>query len=306
MADDAGQTAMNRYEKIPGGPEGRWTTVYKARNRDTGELVALKRIPLDDYGGNGVPNLAIREISLLKRLSHPNVVRLHDVIHWNARLYLVFEYLDQDLKKYMDTVSAGGFTPALVKSCLFQLVRGIAFCHSQRVLHRDLKPQNLLIGRGGVLKLADFGLARAFSIPVRTYSHEVVTLWYRSPEILLGSRHYSTPVDTWSIGCIFAEMSNRRPLFPGDSEIDELFKIFQQRGTPDETSWPGVSALPDYKAAFPRWRCRPLRLICPNLCEHGLDLMGKLLQYEPSERISARAALVHPYFEDLDHSTLPC
>ena len=295
--------SLDRYEKIPGGPEGRWTSVYKARDRDTGELVALKRIRLDD---EGLPNTTIREISLLKRLSHPNVVRLHDVIQCDARLYLVFEFLEQDLKKYMHTVGAGGFTPSLVKSCLFQLVRGIAFCHSRRVLHRDLKPQNLLIGRGGALKLADFGLARAFSIPVRSYTHEVVTLWYRAPEILLGSRHYSTPVDTWSIGCIFAEMSNWRPLFPGDSEIDELFKIFQKLGTPDETSWPGVSALPDYKATFPRWSRRPLRSICPNLCEHGLDLMGKLLQYEPNQRISARAALEHPYFEDLDHSTLPC
>jgi cyclin-dependent kinase 2 len=293
-----------RYKKVEKIGEGTYGVVYKARDRDTGDLVALKKIRLEAED-EGVPSTAIREISLLKELSHPNVVRLKDVIHWDAKLYLVFEFLDQDLKKYMDTVGVGGFTPALVKSYLFQLVRGIAFCHSHRVLHRDLKPQNLLIDRAGALKLADFGLARAFGIPVRTYTHEVVTLWYRAPEILLGSRHYSTPVDTWSIGCIFAEMSNRLPLFPGDSEIDELFKIFQKLGTPDEASWPGVAALPDYKSSFPKWQRRPLRSICPHLCEDGLDLLGKMLVYEPNQRISARAALEHKYFADLDHSLLP-
>jgi cyclin-dependent kinase len=110
---------------------------------------------------------------------------------------------------------------------MYQLLSGIAFCHGHRVVHRDLKPQNLLIDKEGALKLADFGLARAFGIPIRTYTHEVVTLWYRAPEILLGSRHYSTAVDVWSAGCIFAEMATHKPLFPGDSEIDELFKIFR-------------------------------------------------------------------------------
>merc|ERR1719223_283861 len=133
------------------------------------------------------------------------------------------------------------------------MIAGLNFCHARRIIHRDLKPQNLLIDRNGTLKLADFGLARAFGIPVRTYTHEVVTLWYRAPEILLGSKHYSTPVDLWSVGCIFAEMITNRPLFPGDSEIDELFRIFRVCGTPNEELWPGVSSLPDYKPTFPNW-----------------------------------------------------
>lgn len=139
----------------------------------------------------------------------------------------MFEFLDQDLKKYMDNSTPPQMNKMLVKSYLHQLLRGVEYCHAHRVLHRDLKPQNLLIDRHGHLKLADFGLARAFGIPIRTYTHEVVTLWYRAPEILLGARHYSTPVDIWSVGCIFAEMVNHQALFPGDSEIDQLFRIFR-------------------------------------------------------------------------------
>ena len=153
-------------------------------------------------------------------------------------------------------------------------------------MHRDLKPQNLLVDqRTNALKLADFGLARAFGIPVRAYTHEVVTLWYRSPEILLGARHYSTPVDVWSIGCIFAEMINHTALFPGDSEIDQLFRIFRVLGTPDDGMWPSVSTLPDYKAQFPQWKAKPWEEICPALGEDGLDLLRSLL--------SVRAARAH-------------
>ena len=145
----------------------------------------------------------------LKELQHPNIVRLYDVVHTERKLTLVFEFLDQDLKKYLDVCDSGLDLPIL-KSFLYQLLMGVAYCHHHRVLHRDLKPPNLLINREGQLKLADFGLARAFGIPVRSYTHEVVTLWYRAPDVLMGSRKYSTPVDIWSIGCIFAEMVNGR------------------------------------------------------------------------------------------------
>nr|POE86354.1 cell division control protein 2 like [Quercus suber] len=147
--------------------------------------------------------------------------------------------------------------------------------------------------------LADFGLARAFGIPVRTFTHEVVTLWYRAPEILLGSRHYSTPVDVWSVGCIFAEMVNQRALFPGDSEIDELFKIFRVLGTPNDNTWPGVTSLPDYKSTFPKWPPKDLATMVPSLDSAGVDLLSKMLCFDPSRRITARSALEHEYFKDI-------
>ena len=221
--------------------------MYRARDLSaSGRVVALKKIRLEAED-EGVPSTAIREISLLKEMRDPNIVRLFNIVHAEGhKLYLVFEFLDLDLKKYMESlpVSLGGrakplpegssellhtmgMSPAIVQKWLMQLCLGVRYCHSHRVLHRDLKPQNLRIDAEGNMKLADFGLARAFGVPLRTYTHEVVTLWYRSPEILLGGRQYSTGVDMWSVGAIFAEMCTRKPLFPGDSEIDEIFKIFR-------------------------------------------------------------------------------
>ncbi|KAJ6059900.1 hypothetical protein N7499_003114 [Penicillium canescens] len=177
-----------------------------------------------------------------------------------------------------------GLGDAMVKKFMVQLVEGIRYCHSRRILHRDLKPQNLLIDRDGNLKLADFGQARAFGVPLRTYTHEVVTLWYRCPEILLGGRQYSTGVDMWSVGTIFAEMYTRKPLFPGDSEIDEIFKIFRVLGTPDEELWP------DWK--------RPDASIVPGMEPAGLELLDALLEYDPAHRLSAKQACIHPYFRN--------
>ncbi|KAJ2766131.1 cyclin-dependent kinase 5, partial [Coemansia linderi] len=165
--------------------EGTYGIVYKAQNRETNEVVALKRIRLDNEE-EGVPCTAIREISLLKELKHPNIVGLFDVLHTEKKLTLVFEFMDSDLKKFADAYG-GDLDPLTVKHLLYQLLCGIAYCHRNRVLHRDLKPQNLLINKRGDLKLGDFGLARAFGIPVRSYSHEVVTLWYRAPDVLMGS-----------------------------------------------------------------------------------------------------------------------
>merc|ERR1712117_1015862 len=245
---------LDDFVKIEKIGEGTYGVVFKGRNKKTGEIVGMKKIRLESEE-EGVPSTAIREISLLKELQHPNIVCLQDVIMQENRLYLIFEFLTMDLKKYMDTSVSENemISKTLVKSYTYQILQGMLFCHQRRVLHRDLKPQNLLIDKNGAIKLADFGLARAVGIPVRVYTHEVVTLWYRAPEILLGSTKYSCPVDMWSIGCIFAEMANKRPLFQGDSEIDQLFRIFRVLKTPTDDMWPGVSSLPDFKATFPAW-----------------------------------------------------
>jgi cyclin-dependent kinase 1 len=264
---------MDDYVKIEKIGEGTYGVVYKGRNKKNGHVVALKKIRLTAEE-EGVPSTAIREISLLKELQHPNVVKLEDIVHQENKLYLVFEFLQYDLKRYLDTIPVGVTLDAmLVKSYTYQILIGICHCHCRRVLHRDLKPQNLLIDKKGAIKLADFGLARAFGIPVRMYTHEVVTLWYRAPEILLGAQRYSTPMDVWSIGCIMAEMITKRPIFHGDSEIDQLFRIFRSLGTPTEKEWPGVSTLPDYKSTFPKWTGQSLSKLVPGLDSKGVDLL---------------------------------
>lgn len=288
---------MENYAKLEKVGEGTYGVVYKAREISTNRIVALKKIRLEAED-EGVPSTAIREISLLKELNDENVVRLFDIVHADQKLYLVFEFLDMDLKRFMESGNSRGepITLDIVKKFTYQLTSGLNYCHAHRILHRDLKPQNLLIDRDLNLKLADFGLARAFGVPLRTYTHEVVTLWYRSPEVLLGSRHYSTALDIWSVGCIFAEMALRgQPLFPGDSEIDQIFKIFRILGTPNEETWPGVQSLPDYKSTFPNWSPSELEQIVEPLNADGIDLLKKTLVYDSAQRISAKRALLHPY-----------
>ncbi|KAI9501589.1 cyclin-dependent kinase 5 [Coemansia spiralis] len=316
---------MEKYQKIEKLGEGTYGIVYKAQNRETNEVVALKRIRLDNEE-EGVPCTAIREISLLKELKHPNIVGLFDVLHTEKKLTLVFEFMDSDLKKFVDAYG-GDLDPLTVKHLLYQLLCGIAYCHRNRVLHRDLKPQNLLINKRGDLKLGDFGLARAFGIPVRSYSHEVVTLWYRAPDVLMGSRQYDTSIDIWSIGCIFAEMATGRPFFAGTSIDDQVLHIFKIMGTPIDSPssdvsspsaqqqqqqqngsgepdyarrlWPGCAQLPDWKRSFPIYPGVALEPLLPKLSAKGIDLLRRLLEYAPEKRISAEQALSHPYFDEL-------
>ncbi|KAG8945135.1 Cyclin-dependent kinase catalytic subunit [Tulasnella sp. 424] len=302
---------MENYSKLEKIGEGTYGVVYKARDITKNKVVALKKIRLEAED-EGVPSTAIREISLLKELDDPNIVSLLDIVHADNKLFLVFEFLDLDLKKYMETVYAGsgdasnpvvarGLGKEVIQKFTFQLIKGLHYCHAHRILHRDLKPQNLLIDSEGNLKLADFGLARAFGIPLRTYTHEVVTLWYRAPEVLLGSRHYSTAIDMWSVGCIMAEMIMKgTPLFPGDSEIDQIFRIFRIMGTPTEQTWPGVSQLPDYKPSFPRWHSQDLMTAVEGIDEVACDLLAQTLIYDSARRMSAKRALLHPYFNDIE------
>ncbi|XP_044736363.1 cyclin-dependent kinase 14 isoform X2 [Chrysoperla carnea] len=296
------------YIKLEQLGEGSYATVFKGYSNLTNQVVALKEIRLQEE--EGAPFTAIREASLLKELKHTNIVTLHDIVHTRETLTFVFEYVHTDLSQYMER-HPGGLVCNNVRLFLFQLLRGLAYCHKRRVLHRDVKPQNLLISEIGELKLADFGLARAKSVPSHTYSHEVVTLWYRPPDVLLGSTEYSTSLDMWGVGCIFVEMLTGVPTFPGVRDIyDQLVKIFKMLGTPGEEEWPGVTRLPGYKPERLGWyRSRPLGVCWPRLHDTplGESMAEALLQLDPDKRIDAASALQHPYFSKLPRKvhTLP-
>uniref|UniRef100_A0A8D3CT98 cyclin-dependent kinase n=1 Tax=Scophthalmus maximus TaxID=52904 RepID=A0A8D3CT98_SCOMX len=273
---DIGFGKLETYVKLGKLGEGTYATVFKGRSKLTENLVALKEIRLEHE--EGAPCTAIREVSLLKNLKHANIVTLHDIIHTDRCLTLVFEYLDSDLKQYLDNCG-NLMSMHNVKIFMFQLLRGLSYCHKRKILHRDLKPQNLLINDKGELKLADFGLARAKSVPTKTYSNEVVTLWYRPPDVLLGSTEYSTPIDMWGVGCILFEMATGRPMFPGATVKEELHLIFRLIGTPTEESWPGISGSEEFRSyLFPQYRPQAL------------------INHVPRSRISSEAALRHPYF----------
>lgn len=286
---------IESYFKLHKLGQGTYATVYKGKSRLTDNLVALKEIKLEYE--EGAPCTAIREVSLLRELRHANIVTLHDIIHTEKCLTLVFEYLDKDLKRYMDD-NRNFLSLINVRLFLFQLLRGLAYCHKRRILHRDLKPQNLLINERGELKLADFGLARAKSVPTKTYSNEVVTLWYRPPDVLLGSTEYSTSIDMWGVGCIFHEMASGRPLFPGSTIEDELRFICSILGQPpDELK----SKLDMYFSSVeqPVVNKNRLQMLAPRLDADGIDLVRKFLMYDAKKRISANSAMRHPYFECL-------
>lgn len=288
---------LESYSKLEKLGEGTYATVFKGMSCLTEGKVALKEIRLEHE--EGVPCTAIREIALLKDLKHSNIVTLHDVIHTDKSLTLVFEYVECDLKQYLE--ECGNFMHMRnVQIFLFQLLRALQYCHKRKILHRDLKPQNLLIGKYGDLKLADFGLARAKSVPTKTYSNEVVTLWYRPPDVLLGSITYDASIDMWGVGCIFCEMTSGRPLFPGSSVDEELILIWRILGTPNEKTWPGISKNKEFiNGKFPRYRSEPLRNLAPRLDSDGIELLSSFLKYSAEKRTLATEAMKSPYFYSL-------
>lgn len=302
---------LDEFEKLDKIGQGSYGVVYKVRKKSGDrDIVALKRVKLNltlNGMDEGIPSSSLREIAALKSLKHANILELFDIIHTGTSIYLVFEYLDQDLKKMLDSTQYG-LPNKLAKSYLFQLLKAIGFCHSRRIIHRDLKLQNILVNKkDNIIKLADFGLARNMSLPLRCYTKEVVTLWYRAPEILLGSDIYGPAVDVWSLGCIFFEMRTKLALFNGDSEIDQLFKIFQILGTPTQAHWTNISKLPHYQAQFPTWSSSDLKELIlaatkikstGDNIDEAADLLSKILIYDPFKRISAQDAMRHAYFDD--------
>ncbi|XP_008318355.1 cyclin-dependent kinase 4 [Cynoglossus semilaevis] len=292
--------ASMQYERVAEIGGGAYGTVYKARDTESGQFVALKSVRVQT-DKNGLPISTVREVALLKRLEqfdHPNVVRLMDVCatkrsDQETKVTLVFEHVDQDLKTYLERAPAPGLSSECIKDLMRQLLCGLAFLHSNRVMHRDLKPENILVTSQGQVKLADFGLARIFSCHM-ALTPVVVTLWYRPPEVLLQSS-YATPVDIWSTGCIFAEMFRRKPLFCGESEVDQLGKIFELIGLPPEDEWPSVTLS---RKNFPLLTPRPIKEFVSGISEKGAQLLLSMLTFDPSKRISSLNALEHPYFQD--------
>ncbi|GAA5960624.1 hypothetical protein JCM3765_005880 [Sporobolomyces pararoseus] len=285
------------YERIVQVGEGTYGKVYKARNVETGELVALKRIRMEAEK-DGFPITAVREIKLLQNLRHPNVVDLSEMLVSKGHVYMVMEYMDHDLTGILHhpTVS---FSPAHLKSLMKQFLEGLSFIHRRGVLHRDLKGSNILLGRSGELKIADFGLARFFARGRNNdYTNRVITQWYKPPELLFGATVYGEEVDMWSAGCIFLELFARRPVFQGQDEIHQLEVIFKLTGTPSIENWPSVQDLPWYELVKPKTTLpSQLRAVYSKLITPaGLDVAERLLALDPAGRPTAAEALRMDYF----------
>lgn len=287
-----------QYEDLRKIGEGSYGLVYKARNKKTQTTVAIKKVTLNLSQEKGIPSSSLREIASLKNLKHPNIIELLDIMHNGTSLFLIMEYGQQDLKDHIERTE-NGLEESVAKQYLWQLFKAIAYCHAKHVLHRDLKLQNILVDSQGNIKLVDFGLSRHMCLPLRALTEEVVTLWYRPPELLLGTQVYGPSVDTWSLGCIFYEMLTKDVLFPGSSEIDQLHKIFILLGTPNESSWPGWDKLLGCEANFPLWTAKNLINLSSKLSRTSVDLLDRIFIYDPTKRLSAKNALIHPFFESL-------
>ncbi|KAI0984683.1 hypothetical protein GJ496_005828 [Pomphorhynchus laevis] len=290
--------------------EGTYGVVFKGFSTKTGKTIALKRIKIgkDD---EGIPITTLREICLLRKLVHPNIVHLQNLVNENGRLYLIFEYVPMDLKQYIKTHSGrSGDDQTTLKlekiyEIFYQIVSGVLYCHKRRIIHRDLKPQNILIGKNDVVKVADFGLARSFTLPFSAYTHEIVTLYYRAPEVLLGSEMYACGVDVWSMGCIFAEMFTGKVLLKGDCEIDQLFKIFQLLGTPNDTRFPGLSHFPNFSFRFPLWPSTIDKTMeKTRIDEAGVECLKGMLTYNTAQRFSSNTVAMHRCFDIINKSKL--
>ncbi|XP_057251976.1 cyclin-dependent kinase C-2 isoform X2 [Beta vulgaris subsp. vulgaris] len=297
-----GSRTIDSFQKLQQIGQGTYAQVYTAKDIITGEIVALKKIRMENEK-NGFPITALREIRILSKLHHENIIKLKEILASPADdndekggYYMVFEYMDHDLTGLARRV--GKFSVPQTKCYLKQLLTGLHYCHVNQVLHRDIKGANLLIDNKGTLKLADFGLSRYFPIDEKgNLTNRVITLWFRPPELLLGSTKYGPAVDMWSVGCIFAELLDGKALFPGRDEAEQIYKIFELCGAPDESCWPGVTKLPWYdnlKPNRPMKRC--LREHLRHLDHHALDLLENMLILDPAQRISTTDALDSEYF----------
>eukprot|EP00069_Balaena_mysticetus_P021516 bmy_03093T0 len=285
---------MNRYTTIKQLGDGTYGSVLLGRSIESGELIAIKKMKRKFYSWEECMNL--REVKSLKKLNHANVVKLKEVIRENDHLYFIFEYMKENLYQLIKERNKL-FPESAIRNIMYQILQGLAFIHKHGFFHRDLKPENLLCMGPELVKIADFGLAREIrSRP--PYTDYVSTRWYRAPEVLLRSTNYSSPIDIWAVGCIMAEVYTLRPLFPGASEIDTIFKICQVLGTPKKTDWPEGYQLSS--AMNFRWpHCVPnnLKTLIPNASSEAVHLLRDMLQWDPKKRPTASQALRYPYFQ---------
>ncbi|KAH1292778.1 hypothetical protein KXW39_005811 [Aspergillus fumigatus] len=294
---------QHKYVKDKKLGEGTYAVVYLGHLRnDPSSFVAIKKIKVNTEYKDGLPMDAIREVKYLQELSHPNIIALHDVFSSkDQNLNLVLEYLPRgDLEMLIKDENIH-YGVADVKAWMGMLARGVWFCHENFVLHRDIKPNNLLIASDGEVKLADFGLARSFADPYLNMTHQVITRWYRPPELLYGARQYSGAVDVWSMGMVFAELLLRVPFVAGNSDIDQISKICEAFGTPSEENWPGVSTLPNYipsdrQSTVPlQGRDFFLRQF-PTAGPAGADLLMSMCTLDPRKRSTAYQILQHGWW----------
>ncbi|XP_002714219.2 serine/threonine-protein kinase MAK isoform X3 [Oryctolagus cuniculus] len=285
---------MNRYTTMRQLGDGTYGSVLMGKSNESGELVAIKRMKRKFYSWDECMNL--REVKSLKKLNHANVIKLKEVIRENDHLYFIFEYMKENLYQLMKERNKL-FPESVIRNIMYQILQGLAFIHKHGFFHRDMKPENLLCMGPELVKIADFGLARELrSQP--PYTDYVSTRWYRAPEVLLRSSVYSSPIDVWAVGSIMAELYTLRPLFPGTSEVDEIFKICQVLGTPKKSDWPeGYQLASSMNFRFPQ--CVPINLktLIPNASNEAIQLMTEMLNWDPKKRPTAGQALKHPYFQ---------
>ncbi|XP_037061677.1 serine/threonine-protein kinase MAK isoform X2 [Peromyscus leucopus] len=285
---------MNRYTTMRQLGDGTYGSVLMGKSNESGELVAIKRMKRKFYSWDECMNL--REVKSLKKLNHANVIKLKEVIRENDHLYFIFEYMKENLYQLMKDRNKL-FPESVIRNIMYQILQGLAFIHKHGFFHRDMKPENLLCMGPELVKIADFGLARELrSQP--PYTDYVSTRWYRAPEVLLRSSVYSSPIDVWAVGSIMAELYTFRPLFPGTSEVDEIFKICQVLGTPKKSDWPeGYQLASSMNFRFPQ--CIPINLktLIPNASTEAIQLMTEMLSWDPKKRPTASQALKHPYFQ---------